>query len=385
MPNTIEIDGIIGLDVWPSLISEKLREAKGEDVEILFSSPGGYIDDGIAIFNLIHDYEGKTTAKIIGVAASMASYIPLAADKVIAKSNAVYMIHDALGSLYGNEAEHAKMAKILGGFSNMLADIYVKKTGKTKNEIRALMREESYFFGSEMLDAGFVDEIDEVEVKGAEKDDVVLDAMAKVEMMTSKVREKPENYEKIAALLKDEDSTTPGRPAFSNIQTEERMDIAKLEAEFPDVYKAVYNRGKAEGEKASNETVKAEGKAAGILAERARIAGIEAFKMPDEFTAKAKSEDWSPEKAAAEYLKAEAAKKKDIAAGMEGEVSGPLASNIPDPAKEPDAGKPDLVAEYNAEIKKLTDAGVKRPEAIKAVVKNNPELHQAYLKGVNNG
>jgi len=84
MTKQIEIDGEIGWDVSPSMVSKQLKEANGEDVEILFSSPGGFIDDGLAIFNMIHDYKGKTTAKIIGMAASMASYIPLAADRVIA-------------------------------------------------------------------------------------------------------------------------------------------------------------------------------------------------------------------------------------------------------------------------------------------------------------
>lgn len=275
MPKIIEIDGIIGIDVWPSMISRELRAAAGEDVELLFSSPGGYIDDGLAIFNLIHDYEGRTTAKIIGVAASMASYIPLAADKVIAKSNAVYMIHDALMATYGNEAEHTKTAKILGGFSNLLADIYAKKTGKTVDKIRALMQDESYFFGSEMLDAGFVDEIDEIEVNDErEKDDVVLDVMMKVELATGKVKEKPEDYSKIAALLPKSQASGPAKPAnkrssaeSKNPNEEKHMDPKTMTlAEF-----LAQNSGaNAEHQKALDDA-KAEGNTEGIAAKQAEI------------------------------------------------------------------------------------------------------------------
>jgi len=246
MPVQIEIDGVIGWDVIPSDISNQLKKANGEDVEILFSSGGGFISDGLAIFNHIHDYQGKTTAIIIGMAASMASYIPLAADKVIAKSNAVYMIHDALMGIYGNQKELEKGAAILGGFSNLLADIYVKKTGKTLDEIRDLMRDETYFFGSEMLEAGFVDEIEDIEVGDKSKDDIVLDAMLKAEMITDKMKVKPENYNKIAAILKPaakEQSPGTESPAkrasaeSKNPKEEKVMDLTQFLAENPEAKK----------------------------------------------------------------------------------------------------------------------------------------------------
>ena len=181
--------------------------------------------------------------------------------------------------------------------------------------------------------------------------------------------------------------TTPGRPAFSNIQTEDNsMDITKLEAEFPDVYNAVLNRGKALGEKVSNETAVNEGKAAGILAERARITGIEALSMPAEFTAKAKAEDWSPEKAAAEYLKAEAEKKKNIAANMESDASEPLESDAPAEPTEPDAqNDSNPVDDYKAEIAKHIEAGKTEGQAMKLVKNQKPELHQKYLDAYNKG
>jgi ATP-dependent Clp endopeptidase proteolytic subunit ClpP len=218
MTNTIEIDGVIGWDVFPSEVSAQLKKFKGEPVDILFSSPGGYISDGLAIFNHIHDYAGETTAIIIGMAASMASYIPLAADKVVAKSNAVMMIHDPLVFTYGNQREHEKAAKILGGFANMLADIYAKKSGKSLEEIRAIMDEESFYFGSEMLEAGFVDEIDEIEVPTKEKDDSVLDAMLKFEVAADRIKTKPEDYSKIAAYFsaKEKPKDKPVTPAITS-------------------------------------------------------------------------------------------------------------------------------------------------------------------------
>ena len=181
--------------------------------------------------------------------------------------------------------------------------------------------------------------------------------------------------------------STPGRPASSNIQQgDNSMDITKLEAEFPDVYKAVYDRGKAEGEKVSKETHTAEGKAAGILAERARINGIEDLSMPGEFTAKAKTEDWSVEKAAAEYLRTEAASRKELAAKMEGDLEKPLDPAAPAEAKAPEGEEAkNPVAEYNAAVSKLVAEGKTEGEAMKAVKISNPELHQKYLDAYNKG
>ena len=393
MTNTIEIDGIIGWDVYPSEISAQLKSFKGKPVDILFSSDGGYISDGLAIFNHIHDYEGHTTAIIIGMAASMASYIPLAADKVIAKSNAVMMIHDPLMGTYGNQSEHEKSAKILGGFANMLSNIYAQKTGKSLAEIRGIMREESFFFGSEILDAGLVDEIDEIEVSDKKKDDVIIDAMLRFEMASKRIETKPEDFTKIAAYLPKADNTqtsisTPGRPAFSNIQTEEkRMDKNQFKAEHPDVYQEAVDDGKKLGAEASKETAKAEGQAAGILLERKRISEIEALAMPSEFTAKAKTEDWSAEHAASEYLKAEAVKKSAIASNMETDANEPLASDAPADVKAPESAKAENpIEEYNAAVAKAQDGGkVSLGQAMKAVKLANPELHQKNLDATNKG
>jgi len=199
----IPISGHIGWDVWPEDIRRQIEAANGEEIEFQISSGGGFIDDGLEIFNLIHDYTGKTTARIIGMAASMASYIPLAADKVIAKSNSVFMIHGALVGIYGNEEDHREAADVLAGLTNLISDIYVKKTGKSQEEISTLLKKDSYFFGKEMLEAGFVDEIEEIEINSTAEDRTKLIQAAKADVLlcVEKVMSKPKSITKVAALL----------------------------------------------------------------------------------------------------------------------------------------------------------------------------------------
>jgi len=203
----IPISGEIGWDVWPDQVRQALAEAGGDDVMLEISSPGGYVYDGLEIFNLIKNYQGNTTAKIVGMAASMASYIPLAADKVVAESNAIYMIHNARAYTGGDQNAHTKVAKILTGMSNLLAQEYIGKTGKDKKEIRSWMDAETYFMGAEaILEAGFIDEIVEngEKLDSAALEDLQLDAMLKVDALDKKLQAEPEKFEninKIAALL----------------------------------------------------------------------------------------------------------------------------------------------------------------------------------------
>jgi hypothetical protein len=162
--------------------------------------------------------------------------------------------------------------------------------------------------------------------------------------------------------------TTPGRPAFSNIQTEENsMDIKTLEAEHPDVYQAVLDRGKDEGLKASNETAKHEGEAAGVLKERKRIQDIEALGLPDDFAAQAKQADWSAEFTAAKYLKAEAEKREKIATNMETDLEKPLETDAPempaDPEGKAEAKTPEEEFKASAELQKEFGGSFERYQA----------------------
>lgn len=230
MPKIIAISGEIGWDVWPEQIRDKIGEAKNnEPLQFDISSPGGYIYDGLEIFNMIRAYEGPTTTRAIGMAASMASYLLMAGDKKEATSNAIFMIHNARAFTGGDQNAHRKLANILEGMSNMLGQEYVAQSGKDKEEIAKLMNEETYLFGNEIIEGGFVDEIIEVESEEAKaKDDFVIDAMLKVEAVIEKLKAKPEDEKKIAACLpKPKGAETPPKRSSAESKTsneEKHMD-----------------------------------------------------------------------------------------------------------------------------------------------------------------
>ncbi|MHC4397717.1 MAG: head maturation protease, ClpP-related [Planctomycetota bacterium] len=204
----IPISGEIGWDVWPSMIRRQIEEANGDDIEFQISSPGGYIYDGLEIFNLIRACKGKTTTIATGMAASMASYLLMAGDVKKATPNAIFMVHNARAFSGGDQNKHRKLANVLEGMSNLLGREYIKQTGKTKEEVHSLMDDETYFFGEEIKEAGFVDEI--IEVEGMEivaKDEAISNTSAKVAAVIEKIRSKPEDISKIAAILKPKDKS----------------------------------------------------------------------------------------------------------------------------------------------------------------------------------
>ena len=159
----IKIDGEIGWTTTARDVKWELARANG-DIRVEISSPGGSVFQGIEIFNALKNYQGGNVEVVImSLAASIASYIALAGDTIKAHDNAVYMIHNAHVFVGGDHNKLRKTADIVSGLSNILAKKYIEVTGKDEKEIKAMMDEETFFYGAEMQEAGFVDEIIETE------------------------------------------------------------------------------------------------------------------------------------------------------------------------------------------------------------------------------
>ena len=205
----IIIDGVIGWDIYASSIRKEL-ENYNDEIIVDISSPGGSVYDGIEIYNVLRDYskdKNKVTTRNISLAASMASIILLAGDKIVAEENATFMLHNVWSLAIGDHRELKKTADVIEGLSNLLAKTYAKKTGKELSEIRKLMDDETWLFGDEMVKAGFVDEIIKSEKKSEENQSTLISlAKGRVQSCFS-LMEKSErsknDLKKAAALIID--------------------------------------------------------------------------------------------------------------------------------------------------------------------------------------
>ena len=103
----------------------------------------------------------KVTAKVEGLAASIASIIALGADEVSMSQNSLFMIHNVWGGETGGAKDMRKAADLMDKMSDRLVNIYVSKTGKDELEVRDWMDNETWFTADEALEAGFINYVDE--------------------------------------------------------------------------------------------------------------------------------------------------------------------------------------------------------------------------------
>ena len=155
--------GISALQVVDAL--KELRAAGHKELEVRVSSPGGSVFDGMAMYRAISEWDGPKTAIVDGLAASAASFVMLAADKVVAGPESMVMIHEAWGGLFtAGTADQiveaaAALAVPLRKANDSIVAIYVKRTGMDEKKCRALMAAETWMTGAEAKANGFVSEV----------------------------------------------------------------------------------------------------------------------------------------------------------------------------------------------------------------------------------
>lgn len=276
---TITISGIIGWDATPEALREDLKAAAGADVEIIISSPGGFVGEGLEMFNLIRNYPGHTTARLSGYAMSMASYIPLAAKKIVAEDNAIYMIHNARGMVWGDHNDILRYGETTRGMSRLIARAYAKRTGKEPEEIEKMMDVETYFFGQDMVDHGFVDELIETG-DDADKASAIAFALAAHQNCMAKMAADQQAVKndlvRMAAVCGAADPRQPAKPAHPNAGGM-IMTLEQLKSDHPALVAALVAEAQAgmiteEAHQAALATARTEG----AIAEVQRITEVRA-------------------------------------------------------------------------------------------------------------
>jgi ATP-dependent protease ClpP protease subunit len=165
---TIRINGaIVGNDdKWiydwceiEAFCPRDLNLVEGQDVDIEINSPGGYIYPASEIYTALMQHRGNVNITITGRAASAASVIAMAGTHVKMSPTAQMMIHNVSASGAGDYRDFEHYAEQLRKSNDTIANAYMLKTGKTRNEILNLMDHETWFTPEEALEEGFIDEV----------------------------------------------------------------------------------------------------------------------------------------------------------------------------------------------------------------------------------
>ena len=168
----IDILGFVG-DPWEEggATAESVASALPAegDVTVRINSPGGILDKGLGIYNLLRGHAGKVRVEVLGVAASMASVIAMAGDTIVMHPGSYMMIHAPWACVCGNAARLRDSADALDTQAEGLVSVYAQRTGQSAEEIRGMFARDTYLSAEECLDLGFATEVISAEKSTAPK------------------------------------------------------------------------------------------------------------------------------------------------------------------------------------------------------------------------
>ncbi len=160
----ILIYGAIGASMWEDSISakqfsEELKKLPDtvKDIVLRINSPGGDVFEGYAIANRIKQHPAKFTVYIDGLAASIASIIAIAGDEVVIGEGAQLMVHKSWTMAFGNSKDLENVIQRLEDIDEQLISLYVKRTGRSRAEIRDMVEKETWLSADEAVEYGFAD------------------------------------------------------------------------------------------------------------------------------------------------------------------------------------------------------------------------------------
>lgn len=161
---TLFLNGVIAENSWfddeitPQIFKDELESGSG-DVTVWINSPGGDCVAAAQIYNMLKAYKDKITIKIDGLAASAASVIAMAGDKVLMSPVSLIMIHNPLTMVCGDHNEMSKAIDMLNEVKESIINAYEAKTGLSRAKLSHLMDSETYMNANKAIELGFADSI----------------------------------------------------------------------------------------------------------------------------------------------------------------------------------------------------------------------------------
>ena len=154
----IDDESFWGDEVTPKAFREELN-AGAEDITVWINSPGGNVFAAAEIYTMLRDYPGSVTVKIDAIAASAASVIAMAGNKVLMSPVAMLMIHAPSTIAMGNTKDMEKAIATLNEVKESIINAYAAKSGLSHNRISKLMENETWMNAKKAVELGFADEI----------------------------------------------------------------------------------------------------------------------------------------------------------------------------------------------------------------------------------
>ena len=160
----VYLDGIIGSSFFDEGITRKSLkreiDSAGEvdEIHLFLNSPGGIVHEGMAIYNYLARHDARVVMHVDGMAASAASVIAMAGDRILIYDGAEIMVHNAWMIALGNKDLMKKVVEELELADKLIAAIYSARTGLSERDVSKMMDRETFMGAEKAVELGFADE-----------------------------------------------------------------------------------------------------------------------------------------------------------------------------------------------------------------------------------
>jgi len=172
----LSLNGYIDDEVWfgdeitPESLHEALYGAENQladDVHIRLNSYGGSCNAAVRMYDDVRAYPGSVRITVSGTAASAATVLAMAADRLEMTPGSLWMIHDPSVVAWGNERELMDSIRLLQACKESILNVYQRRCRQSRQEVAAMMSATAWMDAQSALQYGFIDAISEDGKPGA--------------------------------------------------------------------------------------------------------------------------------------------------------------------------------------------------------------------------
>ena len=159
----ILLNGEIDYEMSSKIISELLclDSMSNDDIKVYINSPGGSVNDGLAIYDTMNFIKSDVSTICVGEASSMGAIILMngAKGKRYCLKNSEIMIHQPIGGVSGQATEIDIEAKRIMKTKKLLNEIISSKTNKNIKQVEKDVERDYFMDSSDALKYGIIDKI----------------------------------------------------------------------------------------------------------------------------------------------------------------------------------------------------------------------------------
>jgi len=169
-PDTANVD-VIGpihteFGINAQVFLRDITAVEAGKIRLRINTNGGSVFEGLAMFNGLRATGKHITAQVLGVAASIGSYLAMAGDKITMPKNTMMFVHNPTIALRGNAGELRDAADLMDKMGEQILAAYRRRFKGSEEELQALFAAESYLTADECLAYGLCDEVtDEIAIE----------------------------------------------------------------------------------------------------------------------------------------------------------------------------------------------------------------------------